>query len=380
MNRNQSSTAFCEPPQATGRGPSRSRAYALFLLSLLLAGSGSVAAQASPPPVPAEQRARPVEGGPAQRGVSDWLARMHEGSRRRAYVGTFVVSSGASIASSRIWHVCDGASQVERVESLTGAPRSTFRRNDQVITFLPESREALAETRESLGLFPNLLGATESSIAEFYRATVVATERVAGFDCDVVQLQPKDRLRFGYRIWSESRTGLVIKMQTLDVDGQVLEQAAFSELQLDAPVSMQKLTRMMASTDGYEVKRPELVRTTALAEGWLLKGGVPGFKPMSCYRRAGSVLAGGSAPEETMQWIFSDGLASVSIFVEPADARRHGAPGSMAIGATRTLTKRIVNKSSDKAREWWLTVVGEVPGSTLALFVQGLERSRPAPR
>lgn len=367
--------------RATGGSPARWHAVAAILLSLLLVGSGSVAAQGNAPAVPVEPRvARPLEAGPAQRSVSDWLARMHEGSRRRAYVGTFVVSSGATIASSRIWHVCDGASQVERVESLTGPPRSTFRRNDRVITFLPESRVAVAETRESLGLFPNLLGATDSSIAEFYRATVVATERVAGFDCDVVQLQPKDRLRFGYRIWSESRTGLVIKMQILDIDGQVLEQAAFSELQLDAPVSMEKLTRMMASTDGYEVKRPELARTTALAEGWLLKGGVPGFKPMSCYRRAGSGVAGGTAPEETMQWIFSDGLASVSIFVEPADPRRHGAAGSMRIGATQTLTRRIADKSSDKPREWWLTVIGEVPGPTLALFVQGLERSRPAPR
>ena len=51
-----------------------------------------------------------------------------------------------------------------------------------------------------------------------------------------MQLKPTDRLRFGYRIWSEKRTGLVIKTQTLDPSGRVLEQTAFSELQLDAPV------------------------------------------------------------------------------------------------------------------------------------------------
>ena len=66
----------------------------------------------------------------AERSVSDWLMRMHEASRRRAYMGTFVVSAGSNMATSKIWHVCDGEQQMERVESLTGAPRATFRRNE----------------------------------------------------------------------------------------------------------------------------------------------------------------------------------------------------------------------------------------------------------
>ena len=134
--------------------------------------------------------------------------RMHEASRLRSYVGTFVVSSNTgSMSSARIWHACDGDLQVERVESLTGAPRSTFRRNDEVVTFLPESRVVRTEKRESLGLFPNLLKSSETSIPEFYAARRVGADRVAGFETDVVQLAPKDSLRFGYRIWSEKKIG-----------------------------------------------------------------------------------------------------------------------------------------------------------------------------
>ena len=177
-----------------------------------------------------------VDNKAADRSVSEWLMHMHEASRQHAYVGTFVVSTGGSMSSARIWHVCDGEQQVERVESLTGAPRSTFRRNDQVMTFLPESRVVVVEKRESLGLFPNLLHSNASSIAQFYSVLVTGQERVAGFEADVLQLRPVDSLRFGYRIWSEKKTGLVVKLQTLDGDGQVLEQSAFSELQLTVPV------------------------------------------------------------------------------------------------------------------------------------------------
>lgn len=301
----------------------------------------------------------------ADRSVSGWLMRTHEASRRRAYSGTFVVSAGGTLSSARIWHVCDGEQQMERIESLTGAPRSTFRRTDQVLTFFPESRVVIAEKRESLGLFPNLLQSTDSSIAQFYRIKAAGSERVAGFESDVVQLWPEDSLRFGYRVWTEKKTGLVLKLQTLDATGQVLEQAAFSELQLDASVSMAKLTEMMNNTEGYQIEKPAMVKTTAAAEGWVLKNTVPGFKSMSCHKR--SAGAGADARHETtLQWVFSDGLASVSLFLETFDTRRHGRSGSLALGATHTLTRRI--------GDWWLTAVGEVPAQTLVAFAQGLER------
>jgi sigma-E factor negative regulatory protein RseB len=311
-----------------------------------------------------------AQGAVSQRGTSEWLLRMHEASLRRAYIGTLVVSSGGNMASSRIWHVCDGEQQMERVESLTGAPRSTFRRNDRVITFSPQTRVAVTEKRESLGLFPNLLKTTGAAIDQFYAAHLIGSERVAGLETDVVNIEPRDKLRFAYRVWSEKKTGLVLKLQTLDGQGQMLEEVAFSELQLDAPVSMNKLSRMMANTEGYKLESPELLKTTAAVEGWQLKSPVPGFSSMSCLRLpAAGGIAGANG---TLQWIFSDGLASVSLFIEVYEGRRHGSEGVMAMGATHTLTRRW----SDKNGAWWLTAVGEVPAQTLQAFAQGLERTK----
>lgn len=324
-------------------------------------------AQMAIPPVAPASAVGPV----GELGISEWLARMHGASRQRTYIGTFVVSAGANMSSGKIWHVCSGDLQMERVESLSGAPRSTFRRNDEVITFLPGSRTAVAERRESLGLFPELLRTADASIGQYYTAQPRGVERVAGMEADVVQLQPRDKLRFGYRIWSERSSGLVMKLQTLDVDGGVLEQAAFSELQMDASVSVAKLTRMMENTEGFRVDRPELAKTTAAAEGWTIKNPVAGFKDMGCHKRsaagADSDKVGGA-----MQWVFSDGLASVSVFVEAFDPRRHTVEGSMSLGATQTLTRRL----SDRNGDWWLTVIGEAPRSTLAAFARGLARTR----
>ncbi len=302
----------------------------------------------------------------ATRSVNEWLTRMHEASRQRAYMGTLVVSAGSVMSASRIWHVCDGAQQMERVETLTGAPRTTIRRNNEVITFIPESRTAWVEKRESLGLFPELLRTPSNAIPDHYGVRETGVERVAGHLADVVEIVPKDRLRFGYRIWSEKKTGLVVRLQTLGEQGNVLEQVAFSELQLDAPVRMDKLNRLMNNTRGYEVHTPVLKKTTPEAEGWRLREPVPGFLSMSCYIRDGGETTGADAAP--MQWIFSDGLASVSLFVEVFDAQRHGQEKSSVSGATHSVTRRI--------GDHWLTALGEVPPATLRLFAQSLERAR----
>jgi len=301
--------------------------------------------------------------------LNAWLIRVHQAARQSVYTGTFVVSSGSSMVSARIWHVCDGAQQLERVETLSGVPRAIFRHNDQVVTFYPQSRIAVAEVRESLGLFPNLLRSSDSSIGDFYRLKALGLERIAGFDAEVSQLVPNDRLRYGYRVWSERKTGLIIQLQTLDLNNRVLEQAAFSDLQMDAPVSATKLARL-GNTDGYRVVHPDMQKTTPEAQGWAMQRPVDGFKPMGCYQRPTAVANGSAAaPQGTMQWIFSDGIATVSLFVEAFDGRRHLREGVTDMGgSTHTLTRRADN--------WWITVIGEVPPDTLHAFAQALERKK----
>lgn len=341
------------------------------LATFCLVVSGAAAGATQPATGPGGVSSVAVDNRQSEMGIAEWLTRMHEASRKRAYVGTFVVSAGSSMTSARIWHICDGVQQMERVEPLSGAPRSTFRRNDQVITFLPETRTAVVERREALSLFPQLLTAPDSAIAQHYTAKLTGSERVAGHDAEVVMLLPKDHFRFGYRIWNERKSGLVVKLQTLDADGKVIEQVAFSELQMNAPVSMARLTQMMNNTDGYRIERLEVEKTTASAEGWALRNPVAGFKSMSCHKRPGNPQDP-AAYDRILQWVFSDGLASVSLFVENFDRRRHVVEGVSAVGATHTLTR----KFTDKAGEWWLTVVGEAPLQTLIVFAQGLERSK----
>ncbi len=301
--------------------------------------------------------------------VNDWLVRMHEASmKKRSYIGTMVQSSRDGMSSARIWHACDGTSQVERIESLTGVPRSSIRKDDKLVTFMPEVKLVRMEKREGLGAgasFTDLLKPGANQIPDFYTVKSLGAERMAGLEADVVQLNPRDGLRYGYRLWTERKSALVLKLQTLDASGAVIEQAAFSELQLDAPVKMDKLKSMMKPEGGWRVEQADIAKTTAAEEGWNLKTGVPGFKSVSCHKRG---VASSGANGGTVQWVFSDGLATVSLFIEAFDKTRHTQEGVASSGATNSLFRR--------TNDHFLTAVGEVPPQTLRNFAAGIERKK----
>ena len=118
----------------------------------------------------------------------------------------------------------------------------------------------------------------------------------------------------------------------------------------------------MVAPEGWRVERIEAVRSPQDQQPWVIRTGVPGFRLLDCYRRRNA------AGHEQSHCVYSDGLASVSVFVEPLQAQRQAGDLVLSAGASQTLTRR--------ADAGWVTVVGEVPGATLKAFAQGLERRR----
>ena len=338
------------------------------LLGLVFSSIYLSVAVAGPALSASGQGAGEVVAPAVERDVAQWIERMRVAPCSRPYAGTFVVlSSSGSMASSRIWHACEGDQQLERVEALSGTPRTVFRRNDEVRTFLPQSRVVRTDHREPSGIFPRVPVVSGALISQFYGVRQLGHERVAGHIADVLWLKPQDSLRFGYRLWSERDTGLVVKLQTLSADGRVLEQAAFSELDLNSPIRADQVSRMMDATAGFKLVTPTVVKTTAAAEGWALRQSVAGFVPVSCHRRTVPIS---DQAQSVLQCLYSDGLASVSLFLESFDPERHPAHSQFSsMGATHLLSQRVPPDA-------WLTAVGEVPLQTLRLFAGQLERIR----
>lgn len=303
------------------------------------------------------------------REVRAWLMRIHEAAANRNFQGTFVVSGGGTVSSSRIAHFCEGPNQFERIESLDGQARHVYRHNDVVHTLWPDARVAVIEQSRLLNSFPALLQGGDDHIGEFYELRREGHGRVAGRAAAVLRLQPRDAHRFGYRLWSDKASGLLLRADVVDADDEVLETSAFSEVTIGIRAEPESVLAPMRRLDEYRVVHPALEATQLEAEGWALGEVAPGFRQVSCVRRPMDGPAAGEpgvAGEPVLQVIFSDGLTHVSLFIERYDEQRHRRPILASVGATRTLMRR--------KGDWWVTVVGDVPVTTLKGFAKALER------
>lgn len=334
------------------------------LLLCLAVTTGPTGALAQSAAAPAASAARAIPDARA------WISRLHEAAKGRNYQGTLVVSTAMSVSSSRVAHFSDGDQQYERVEALDGEARSMLRHNEVVHTLWPRARVAVVEQRGARVRFPALsTGASEAGVLEWYEMRPLGTDRVAGFDAEVVVLKARDGLRFSQRLWAERQTGLLLRADILAPNGQMLESSAFSELVLGGKAKPAMVLEPLRQLDRYRVMRPAVLPTTLENEGWLLDATLlpRGFRQVQCAKRTLDPNGGPNAPV-VLQSIYADGLTHVSLFVEPFDAKRHQAEAAGSIGATHTLTAR--------HDDHWVTVMGDVPTETLRRFVAALERKR----
>lgn len=341
-------------PMTAGSRQALTLAFAaLFMVPLVQAQSEPAASNAEPGAVRA------------------WLTRIHQAASHHNFQGTFVVSGGGSVSSARIVHYCDGKNQFERIESLDGQARQVYRHNDVVQTVWPSSLVARVEQRELVMSFPALLTDSGNQIVDHYDVQPQGSGRAAGHDANVLLVKPRDGYRYGYRLWAEKASGLLLRADVLGEKGEPLETSAFSEVSIGVKAQPELVLAPMRKLDGYRVVRPVLTPTRLDTEGWALREPAPGFQQVSCVSRPIDAAGPGDAdtsPTRVLQTIYSDGLTYVSVFIEPFVAQRHTRPMITAVGATQTLMRR--------QGDWWVTVVGDVPTATLRHFANALERRK----
>lgn len=302
---------------------------------------------------------------------SAWLIRIQHAAADTNYQGTLMFSAGGVVSSSRVEHSWDGRQRYERLEVLDGPARVQYRHNDRVVTVWPATKLAMVEQRGPLDEFPALPASAVSRAVEHYELRSVGHDRVAGHDVEVLLARPRDKHRYAQRLWADRETGLLLRNDVLGPAGEVLESSAFTDVKLGARLQPDVVLKPMKKLDGYRVVQAQAQRVPLESEGWSVARPVPGFQLVSCTKRpldATAASASNDASVPVLQSVFSDGMAHVSVFIEPYDAQRHKQALGTSLGATHTLMSR--------RGDWWVTVVGEVPMATMQLFESMLERKR----
>lgn len=329
-------------------------------LGVLLMAAG---AMASMPGIAQELRPRSPASG-TSRTPLQWVQSIQQAALKVNYSGTIVYQADGAMRTSKITHMFDGVHSHERVQTLDGKPREFIRlrteSNDEVQCLFPEARRIVIEHRAIEDPFPGLTGAPPETILGYYTLKVTGIERVAGVECQQLLLEPRDTYRFGYRLCVDPQSGLLLRAQTVNDGAEVIEQIAFADIRIGERIERSRL-KPAWPTQGWAIERSEYKRIDLAQQGWVVP--VPsGFvKTKEVIRRMGST--------DIMQAVFSDGLATVSVFIEPAAETKVLVDQVQTMGPTSAVARRVGNSL--------VTVVGEVPPMAVRSIIASVEYRAP---
>lgn len=328
-------------------------------LSFLLIGA-SVLAQASPPgarlPV-ASAQSLPQQSEASE--VNQIVRQIQHAARTLNYVGVFAFQQGERFESSRITHLFDGKNEKERIEILDGAPREYLRFNDEVQGLMPDRKLVLLE-RQRGDRFPGLLLNDAQSLEKNYTMRMAPEQlRIAGRPCRGIEITPRDSHRYGYRLCADLESNLLLKAQMVGSEGVVIEQVAFTQVTIGAEITDAMLTPVWVTSDWRRV-RAQHAKVDLLGQGWRIPSPA-GYVLTSQLERVFS------NNKRVNQLVLSDGLATISIFIEPYLLERSEYEPQ---GAARSGS---VNIFGIKVANFWLTVLGEVPAATLEQLAQAIQ-------
>lgn len=292
----------------------------------------------------------------------EWLVKSNEAARRLTYEGVFVYEHGKQLDVMRIVHRNQDGRRRERLVSLNGAPREVIRNDREVICYLPDEKSVFVEHRKvDSKIFPGLLPEQLQALEQNYEIQLGRSARVVGRSAQQILILPRDRLRYGYQLWADRDTGLLLKAELLDTRTQPIEQFMFTHLTIggsipDAAFEPESVApglvwhRAEAQDPAARPAPQPPLQARELPKGYRLSTHIVRQLPLR------------QTPVDHL--VYSDGLATVSVFVERDDKGSGGGLGMSKIGAVHAYSRRV-----DGYR---VIVVGEVPAETVKLIAEAV--------
>ena len=279
----------------------------------------------------------------------EWLERIARSARELPYTGVFIQQTADGVSTSRITHLVDRQGiELEKLEMLDGPLTEIIRRNEDMYCYHPDAKTVRVDRRVSGRFFPSLISGNAKAIAENYTVKLGTVERVAGFDCQWVILEPKDAMRYMQKLCAELGSGLLLRARMYNNRNQMLEQFMFTQLDLSRGLAKQSLKSRFEQLPGWQIT--DSAKTTKTTDtGWKVAQLPAGFKKVAEMVRT---MAGRPAP--VSQLVFSDGLLQVSVFVEPIQGNAQTSGARMTDDSPIAFAMRPV-------ADHQVTVMGEVP-------------------
>ncbi|MCK5874610.1 MAG: MucB/RseB C-terminal domain-containing protein [Alcanivoracaceae bacterium] len=279
------------------------------------------------------------------------LEKMSQAARALEYRGRLLYLHGNTVSTLELLHARFDGREHERLTQLDGQLAEVIRRGEQVVCVHADRTITRLVNRSSvtpLGLHERL----SSSLPVQYQLLLDGEDRVAGRAAHQMRLLPLDQFRYGYRLWTDQESNLLLKSELVDTDGVVLERLEFVSLELqpqltqadfEVPATLRERALDSLADDAHPSGR------VSLKAGWLPDGFIEVDRDLR--------LSGGER-RPVAAATYSDGLAAFTLFVEALP--ENAGEGISRMGPTLAISRHIAADSAG----WLVTLVGEVPSLT----------------
>lgn len=296
-----------------------------------------------------------------------WLERMASAMSQMTYQGTFVYINGNDMQTMRITHVSDGDGVRERLASLSGPAREIIRDSNGVRWVLGDSQSVFADSAFKQTFFPVMPPDQASKAAGSYKLKFGGKNRIAGHHAINIKVIPRDTYRYGYSLWLEKHSGLLLAWELLDSRRTSLAKLMFTDIRIGSEVDPGEL-KPSGEMQKYKTVEPSLPSGRSAATGqpnWRPSRLPPGFE-MTVHRFH---EVSGAEDGVFEHLVYSDGLAAVSVYVESAVV-----PEGFRSGTNRHGTTHAFSRSNENML---ITVIGDVPALTVELIGKSVEQVSP---
>ena len=288
--------------------------------------------------------------------VDKWLDKMSSAQSLQNYQGTLVIRQGDKLQVIKVKQGANAGESWQTLESQTGKDQIIFRKNGHVTTIFPDRKLITVSTskgKPDKGPLHPALPDNRDNLKQHYLLKLGSEERIANKMTQILQIIPRDKHRYGYTFWLDKQSGLLLKCDLINNRGRVLEQQMYSNIELlpMAPVNQVDESKLAS------FKKVMLSGKTDLnSENWLAEKIPAGFVLTR------SVKTRQKHP--TYHMVFSDGMASVSVFITTAREKQKSPVGQSSMGP--------VNAYSSFKNDTYITAIGEVPVSTVRMIAQSI--------
>ncbi len=285
----------------------------------------------------------------------EWLGRMSNAIKNLDYEGTFVYAHGSTLEALSIVHSRTAVGESERLYSLVGSAREILREDDLLTCILPDNEAVVVEKARPRKYLPTGLLELNYRLSEYYDFRVVGTDRMTGRMATVIAVMPRDPYRYGYRLWLDNATALLLKSDMVNAEGEALEQVMFTSLKVMDRVGEEKLKPVSLEDRFKWYRGKDKTADRKTSSGWKIRQLPGGFRMIA---NSEQHMAMGRQPVEHL--VYTDGLSSVSVFIEKPDIDTEEMQGMSYMGA--------VNAYGTIVDGYQVTVVGEVPEAAVMMI------------